>query len=477
MRRYNRDESQGRGAQRGRNITAGRGKPDRSDIKRNVGDIVDFLKSKAGFWDSDKIVYEFTGPHGKNWKLITESFDIDSEGKILREIFRLLAHPDIQQNPRATDLYLPLSKNGSLMGIMAYVTTGYLSKEKVARAVSAGRGELKWIDVFNDASCAVETIAALMNKFSAVQSNTMMPLEMISSRIEDLLGKKFAVEKVFDDWGASIDIDVTTKYTNKATNLLSRFNVVQRMQEASTAAKMLAERTSEEKEAGRKRNTILRSRRGVNFVGDPSRDTDFLMTSATPTATDMISSPPTALPQNHVEKEISTDCAAYDESAVSPLPKYPYRSVNHYLNTHYILLREDSIAQMRRGVAALRQLLGEPNEAGIVATPSPDLLRKSCQRIDRLKHDNGARVYGNVKVCNIENTHDGFGYAIKFQTFENRPIDWASSKRFMNGSLLCLSKDGTFNESSLVIATVLTGVKAGMSLQIWINGTIAETFD
>ena len=141
------------------------------------------------------------------------------------------------------------------------------------------------------------------------------------------------------------------------------------------------------------------------------------MTSATPTAEDMISSPPTALPQNHVEEEISTDCAAYDENTVAPLPKNPYRSVDHYLNTHYILLREDSIAQMRRGVAALRQLLGGPDEARIVATPSPDLLHKSCQRIERLKHDNGARVYGNVRVCNVENTRDGSGHVIKSTTY------------------------------------------------------------
>ena len=51
------------------------------------------------------------------------------------------------------------------MGIMAYVTTGYLSKDKVARAVSAGRSEANWIDVFDDAFCTVETIAALMSKF------------------------------------------------------------------------------------------------------------------------------------------------------------------------------------------------------------------------------------------------------------------------------------------------------------------------
>ena len=360
---------------------------------------------------------------------------------------------------------------------MAYVTTGYLSKDKVARAVSAGRSEANWIDVFDDAFCTVETIAALMSKFSAVQSNAMVPLEMISSRIEDLLGKTFASERIIEGWGYSVDIDVKIKFTNKATNLLTRFKDVQRMQEASTAAKMLAERASEDKETGRKRNTILRSRRGVNFVDDPFRDTDFLLTSATPTAEDMTSSPPTALPQNHVEEEISTDCAAYDENAVTPFPKYPYRSVDHYLNTHYILLREDSIAQVRRGVAAPRQLLGGPNEAEIVATPSPDLLHKSCQRIDLLKHDNGARVYGDVRVCKVENTHDGSGYVIKFKTFENCPIDWASSTRFMNGSLLCLSKDGTFNESSLVIATVLTGVKIGISQQhVWINRIIAETF-
>ena len=113
--RCNQDDSQGRGAQRGRTITSGRGNPagrgkvERPDVSRNVGDIVDFLKTKGEFWDSDKVIYEFTGPHSKNWKLITDSFGIDSEGKILREIFRLLAHPDIQQNPRP-QTYIFLSR-------------------------------------------------------------------------------------------------------------------------------------------------------------------------------------------------------------------------------------------------------------------------------------------------------------------------------------------------------------------------------
>ena len=462
--------SQGRGGRRdpstnaGRGRNDGRGKNERSDVQKNVSDIVDFLKSKVEHWPADKIIYELTGPNSKNWKLIIDMSsplvsEIDSEGKILREIFSLLSHPDIQQNPLATDLFLPLSKNGSLMGMTTYVTRGFLSKDKIARAVLAGRGEKQWTNVVDDAFCAVETIAALMSKFSAVQSNALVPLETIFSRIEDLLGKSFAANGILEGWGGSIDKAVKTKYSNKATNLQIRLNDIQRMHEASTAAKILAERACEEKQAGGGRNTIQRFKRGANFADDPSKDTDFLTTSATPTAEDMISSPPMALPQNHVEKEISTDCAAYEENTTKPLPLYPYRSVNHYLNTHFVLLREDCIAQIRRGVASLRQLLGGENETGIVPTPSSTLLYKSCQKIDRFKHDNGASIYGKVRACNVESTRDGFGYVIKFETYDSRKIDWTSSTRFMIGSLLCLSKDGTFNELSIVIATVLRGVK------------------
>ena len=164
---------------------------------------------------------------------------------------------------------------------MTYVKTGFLSKDKIAHAVSAGRGEKQWTNVVDDAFCAVETIVTLTNKFSAVQSNDLVPLEIISSRIEDLLGKNFAADRILEGWGDLIDNEVKTKYTNKAMNLQIRLNDIQRTQGASTAAKILVERACEEKKAGGGRNTTLRSRRGTNFADDPSRDTDFLTSSAT----------------------------------------------------------------------------------------------------------------------------------------------------------------------------------------------------
>ena len=339
-------KNQGRGGKRDQSFRPDKGKNERIVVRKNVGDIVDFLQSKVEHWTADKLIYEFTGPNGHNWKLITESSSIDMEGKILREIFRLLSHPDIQHDPLATELYFPLSKDSSLKGMMTYVKTGFLGKDKIAHAVSAGRGEKQWINVVDDASCAVETIVSLMNKFSAVQSNDLVPLETISSRIEDLLGKNFAADRILEGWGDLIDNEVKTKYTNKSTNLQIRLNDIQRMHEASTAAKILVERACEEKKAGGGRNTIQRLEGGTNFADDHSRDTDFLMTSATPTAEDMTSSPPMALPQNHVEEQISTDCAASEENTTKPLPLYPYRSINHYLNTHFMLLREDCIAQI-----------------------------------------------------------------------------------------------------------------------------------
>ena len=93
-------------------------------------------------------------------------------------------------------------------------------------------------------------------------------------------------------------------------------------------------------------------------------------------------------------------------------------------------------------------------------TPSSALLYKTCQKIERSKHDkNGAYIYGKVGACNLESTRGGSGYVIKFEIYDSRKIDWTSSTRFMIGSLLCLSKDGTFNKPSIVIATVLGGVK------------------
>ena len=69
------------------------------------------------------------------------------------------------------------------------------------------------------------------------------------------------------------------------------------------------------------------------------------------------------------------------------------------------------------------------------------------------------RRWKSIFVCDVC-FRDDIGYVVTFQMFDKRRVDWSNSQRFMKGSLLCLSSNGSFNKSTLVMATVLRGVIA-----------------
>ena len=120
-----------------------------------------------------------------------------------------------------------------------------------------------------------------------------------------------------------------------------------------------------------------RARSGIQFLDNPSRDGDYLQIEVAPSAHELLSSPPKTLPQNLVlslgrsrfESEIPDDfipdlsipspsirSAASSESDSSHA-RQSFRSIHHYLNTHFQLNREDCLAQLRRGIAAFREQL------------------------------------------------------------------------------------------------------------------------
>ena len=207
---------------------------------------------------------------------------------------------------------------------------------------------------------------------------------------------------------------------------------------------------------------------------------DYLNSSVVPLAAELISAPPNVLPKNlflslgggrggddicDEEVEITTKATSeYSEES-------SYRTVHHYLNTHFQLNREDCLAQIRRGIYSLRERLvadGE-NASSIVnrsnidnaciPVPTQNKLSSVIGAIARNRSGNsGIYLYENVCVESVERMRDDVGYCISFDVSNSRNIDWSSTQRFMNGSLLCLSPDGTFNEASLVVATVLKGV-------------------
>jgi len=101
-----------------------------------------------------------------------------------------------------------------------------------------------------------------------------------------------------------------------------------------------------------------------------------------------------------------------------------YEQCSEYVQTHFMLLREDYIEPLRAGI---KQFMSGSFE----------------------KRD--LHVYTGVKVIGVLSTWEGLVYRIELQKSQVRNVNWEKSKQLMYGSLLCFSDD---NFQSLIWATV-----------------------
>ncbi|CAK9079646.1 unnamed protein product, partial [Durusdinium trenchii] len=101
-----------------------------------------------------------------------------------------------------------------------------------------------------------------------------------------------------------------------------------------------------------------------------------------------------------------------------------YEKCVDYIQTHFMLLREDYIEPLRSGIKLYMQGRHSPKDL---------------------------HVYTGVKVVGVLSTWEGLVYRIELRQEEIRRVSWEKSKQLMYGSLLCFSDD---DFSSLIWATV-----------------------
>ncbi|XP_014212352.1 NFX1-type zinc finger-containing protein 1-like [Copidosoma floridanum] len=104
--------------------------------------------------------------------------------------------------------------------------------------------------------------------------------------------------------------------------------------------------------------------------------------------------------------------------------KDAYDSVEQYLDTQFRLLREDFVRPLRNGI-------------------------KEYLDSDRKRRNNGLRIYRRAKLMDSKASNLNAGIQLYFGKLNF--VNWKSSKRFMFGGLLLLSKD---NFKTIVFATV-----------------------
>ena len=114
-----------------------------------------------------------------------------------------------------------------------------------------------------------------------------------------------------------------------------------------------------------------------------------------------------------------------------------YKDLEHYLDVHFRLLREDCVSPLRDGIRSLRKDYGT-----VKASNSSG--NKTAKEV---------HVYREVEVLYPECSRKGMVYRIRFDSLHHslRYVNWEKSKRFKFGSLLCLSEDDFY---TLHFATV-----------------------
>ena len=109
--------------------------------------------------------------------------------------------------------------------------------------------------------------------------------------------------------------------------------------------------------------------------------------------------------------------------------KGEYPDVTTYLDIQFRLLREDFFYPLRLGLLAYKNQKDWKNS--------------------RMRNPDNIRLYYGVKI--LEYDMHGDTYTIQFSNSHLKKINWENSKRFLFGSLLCLSSD---NFASLHLFTV-----------------------
>lgn len=133
---------------------------------------------------------------------------------------------------------------------------------------------------------------------------------------------------------------------------------------------------------------------------------------------------------------------ARNESEDVSLPKnvvdQPYKKVEKYLRTHFLLLREDAISPLREAVDKYKG--------------NPDMM-----------DDKDTAIYEKVRIVGFVFSHTGIAARIQFSTRRaNASILWAGSKRLLSGGIVALSPVGDNFSKKCVVAIVAARPTAGV---------------
>lgn len=481
---------------------------ERDQVGSSTSSKLQFLRNAIRKWETDQLLHEMTGPNRANWEMIAgQGCAFDSTGELLEEVLSLLARPEIAGHPLSKSLYLPMLSAEGMLALQGYVTSGSLSEDSIREIVDIyGRGSGDWMQAVKKVIDLIEVITVVMRTFAEHQTKfgiLLIALRSIitvltSIAIDDMKAASedqdeaepavnFADEKALKSFNPHLpNVDAARAYST-ATHLCMQFKALSNFQKTAQATQRAAARREAERRAGEeeaRRAATVRSRAGVAVLDDPARDTDFLNTPIVPLSEELLDTiGPTALPVNlvsrarrvlnsafdqdgsdeadHVDSEVAAIASSSSSTELSSSTSSSsggsarYRSNLHLLNTHYLLLRQDCLSQLREGITTFKMKL---QEAG--APNNPNAMEQAIKQMASIRSGNRINVYSNVGVVDFDSNSSSLGYIMEFTIPGNPRVDWTKSSRLMQGSLLCLISGFKMTPESVILGTVSRGVQA-----------------
>ena len=118
--------------------------------------------------------------------------------------------------------------------------------------------------------------------------------------------------------------------------------------------------------------------------------------------------------------------------------KKPFSSVNQYLDIHFRLLKEDSLAGLRNGIRELQKSYRQ-QQYGQAAVDSLSKSSKAKPQNDVIVY-NDVNINEQVQATNRQVNTKGIIYNVAFNPKDPsiKRINWTRSKRLLPGSLVCL---------------------------------------
>lgn len=444
-----------------------------------------YLGSKQRFWDTQKLVYEFgRGYSASKWQTLVESDHVE----VLKAVFKLLLSPEIIGNEDSLPMTGAFLTAKGLSNLSTFLHSGDLSGEAVDAAVEARRGSSQWKKVVKAYAAFFSWLGVLMKSFPESKTNSTLQMitEALMSRVAKLCPPIPSARPLDEEGTDSYEFMepwlVGTSEESKSScvgicrDLFRLCEFVEALQNSGRSQKRLRQ---QEENARKARSGASKPGFGSRFQDDPEDDSDFMSARIVPTPDDLLSSGPVSLPQNLVfrkrshyfkttsydnsdtdEDDADVDDAADASAAVLPA-ELQYRNFHHYLNTHFALLQEDCVAVLRRSVRLFRDRTSAAMDAckPPLSNVSRAIVADVAAKIATAKSsDSQFNIYLDMTVEALENTFDGLGFVVSFSVAGKSKVRWEKTSRFMNGSLLCLSCDGSFSSESIILATVLKSV-------------------